>query len=102
MQTRDERDTMGVVKVPADALWGAQTQRSLQNFKISTEKMPVALIVALAKVKRAAATVNHDLGLLDAASTAAIIRAADEVIAGDHANQFPWRYGKPVPVRKPI
>ncbi|HQU99166.1 MAG TPA: class II fumarate hydratase [Nitrosomonas sp.] len=96
MQTREERDTMGVVKVPADALWGAQTQRSLQNFKISTEKMPVALIVALAKVKRAAATVNHDLGLLDAASTAAIIRAADEVIAGDHANQFPlavWQTG---------
>lgn len=87
---------MGVVEVPANVLWGAQTQRSFQNFKISTEKMPVALIAALAKVKRAAATVNHDLGLLDAASTAAIIRAADEVIAGDHASQFPlaiWQTG---------
>ncbi|MCE7915325.1 MAG: class II fumarate hydratase [Nitrosomonas sp. PRO4] len=96
MQTREERDTMGVVRVPTEAMWGAQTQRSLQNFKISTEHMPVALIVALAKVKRAAATVNHDLGLLDAASTAAIIRAADEVIAGDFNDHFPlvvWQTG---------
>ncbi len=96
MQTREERDTMGAVEVPAEALWGAQTQRSLQNFKISNEHMPVALIHALAKVKRAAATVNHDLGLLDAASTAAIIRAADEVIAGDFNDHFPlvvWQTG---------
>ena len=96
MQYREERDTMGVVEVPAEALWGAQTQRSLQNFKISSEHMPIALIQALAKVKRAAATVNHDLGLLDAASTAAIIRAADEVITGDHNDQFPlviWQTG---------
>ncbi|PXW84918.1 fumarase class II [Nitrosomonas sp. Nm84] len=96
MQYREEHDTMGVVEVPAAALWGAQTQRSLQNFKISNEHMPIALIQALAKVKRAAATVNHDLGLLDAASTAAIIRAADEVIAGDHNDQFPlvvWQTG---------
>jgi fumarate hydratase class II len=96
MQTREERDTMGPVQVPAEALWGAQTQRSLQNFKISNEHMPVALIKALAKVKRAAAKVNHDLGLLNAASTAAIIEAADEVIAGDHNDQFPlvvWQTG---------
>jgi fumarate hydratase class II len=96
MQTREERDTMGAMQVPAAALWGAQTQRSLQNFKISNEQMPVALIQALAKVKRAAATVNHDLGLLDAASTAAIIRAADEVTAGEHNDQFPlviWQTG---------
>jgi fumarate hydratase class II len=96
MQYREERDTMGSVQVPITALWGAQTQRSLQNFKISSEHMPIALIQALAKVKRAAATVNHDLGLLDAASTAAIIRAADEVIAGDHNDQFPlvvWQTG---------
>jgi len=96
MQTREERDTMGVVEVPAEALWGAQTQRSLQNFKISSERMPVALIHALAKVKRAAAKVNHDLGLLNAASTAAIIEAADEVIAGHFDDQFPlvvWQTG---------
>lgn len=96
MKTREERDTMGVVEVPEKALWGAQTQRSLQNFKISNERMPMALIHALAKVKRAAATVNHDLGLLDAASTAAIIEAADEVIAGHFDDQFPlvvWQTG---------
>ncbi|MEQ1778813.1 MAG: class II fumarate hydratase [Nitrosomonas sp.] len=96
MQTREERDTMGVVEVPAEALWGAQTQRSLQNFKISNERMPTALIHALAKVKRAAAKVNHDLGLLNAASAAAIIEAADEVIAGHFDDQFPlvvWQTG---------
>ena len=96
MQFREERDTMGVVEVPAEALWGAQTQRSLQNFKISNEHMPVALIHALAKVKRAAAKVNHDLGLLNAASAAAIIEAADEVIAGHFDDQFPlvvWQTG---------
>ena len=96
MQTREERDTMGVVEVPADALWGAQTQRSLQNFKISGERMPLALIHALARVKRAAAKVNHDLGLLSAASAAAIIEAADEVIAGHFDDQFPlvvWQTG---------
>ncbi|WP_374566368.1 class II fumarate hydratase [Nitrosomonas sp.] len=96
MQTREERDTMGVVEVPAAALWGAQTQRSLQNFKISGERMPVALIHALARVKRAAAKVNHDLGLLNAASAAAIIEAADEVAAGHFDDQFPlvvWQTG---------
>ncbi len=92
MQTREERDTMGVVEVPAKALWGAQTQRSLQNFKISGERMPVALIHALAQVKRAAAKVNHDLGLLNAASAAAIIEAADEVIAGNFDDQFPANF----------
>lgn len=96
MQTREECDTMGPVQVPAEALWGAQTQRSLQNFKISGERMPVALIHALARVKRAAAKVNHDLGLLNAASAAAIIEAADEVIAGNFDDQFPlvvWQTG---------
>lgn len=96
MQTREERDTMGIVQVPAAALWGAQTQRSLQNFRISNEHMPRALIQALARVKRAAAKVNHDLGLLNAASAAAIIDAADEVIAGHFDDQFPlvvWQTG---------
>ncbi|PXX13651.1 fumarase class II [Nitrosomonas ureae] len=96
MKTREEHDTMGVVEVPAAALWGAQTQRSLQNFKISNECMPVALIYALARVKRAAAKVNHDLGLLSAASAAAIIEAADEVTGGHFDDQFPlvvWQTG---------
>ena len=96
MDYREERDAMGVVQVPVTALWGAQTQRSLQNFKISGEQMPFALLHALAQVKRAAASVNHDLGLLDAASTAAIIRAADEVIGDHHKNEFPlvvWQTG---------
>lgn len=96
MDYREERDAMGVVQVPTTALWGAQTQRSLQNFKISSERMPFALLHALAQVKRAAASVNHDLGLLDAASTAAIIRAADEVIEGHRKTDFPlvvWQTG---------
>ena len=96
MDYREERDAMGVVQVPATMLWGAQTQRSLQNFKISHERMPVALIKALAQVKRSAAAVNRDLGLLDDTRATAIINAADEVIAGDYDDQFPlviWQTG---------
>jgi fumarate hydratase, class II len=96
MNYREENDTMGSVKVPVAALWGAQTQRSLQNFKISSERMPVTLLHALALVKRAAASVNCDLGLLDAKSAAAIIQAADEVIGGCHEAEFPlvvWQTG---------
>ena len=65
MATRVEKDTFGPIEVPADKLWGAQTQRSLLNFKIGNEKMPPALIKALAQVKRAAAQVNLDLRVLD-------------------------------------
>ncbi|MEW5708577.1 MAG: class II fumarate hydratase [Pseudomonadota bacterium] len=93
---REEKDTMGVVQVPEQALWGAQTQRSLENFRIGTERMPLELIRALARVKRAAATVNRDLGLLDARKAQAIIQAADEVIEGRHDDQFPlvvWQTG---------
>src|SRR5690349_24313756 len=96
MSYREERDTMGVVQVPADALWGAQTQRSLENFRISRERIPVELIRALATVKRAAASVNRDLGVLDEHLAAAIISAADEVIAGKHDSEFPlavWQTG---------
>ena len=64
--TRIERDTFGPIEVPADRLWGAQTQRSLQNFAISGERQPQELIRALAQVKRASARVNHALGLLSA------------------------------------
>ena len=94
--TRQERDTFGPIEVPADRLWGAQTQRSLQNFDISGERQPRELIHALALVKRASAVVNQQLGLLDAAKAQAIVAAADEVIAGRHEQEFPlvvWQTG---------
>ncbi|WP_395301669.1 class II fumarate hydratase [Enterobacter mori] len=93
---RHEKDSMGAIDVPADKLWGAQTQRSLEHFRISTEKMPVSLIQALALTKRAAAKVNQDLGLLSADKATAIIDAADEVLAGKHPDEFPlaiWQTG---------
>jgi fumarate hydratase, class II len=94
---RDETDTMGTVTVPAERLWGAQTQRSLENFKIGEDRMPLRLIHALAQVKRAAAQVNIDLGRVkDPATGRAIIAAADEVIAGQHDAEFPlvvWQTG---------
>jgi fumarate hydratase class II len=95
-QFRTERDTFGNIEVPANKLWGAQTQRSLQNFRISGERMPIALIHALATVKRAAAQVNRDLKVLDTTKADAIIKAADEVIAGKHDEEFPlvvWQTG---------
>ncbi|HAL40512.1 MAG TPA: class II fumarate hydratase [Polaromonas sp.] len=94
--TRTERDTFGTIEVPADRLWGAQTQRSLQNFDISGEQQPRELIHALAEVKRACAIVNHALGLQDEKKTSAIVAAADEVIAGQHPDEFPlvvWQTG---------
>ncbi|WP_313124667.1 class II fumarate hydratase [Pseudescherichia sp.] len=93
---RSEKDSMGAIDVPADKLWGAQTQRSLEHFRISTEKMPVSLLRALALTKRAAAKVNQDLGLLAAEKAQAIISAADEVLKGDHPDEFPlaiWQTG---------
>jgi fumarate hydratase, class II len=96
MATRIEKDSFGPIEVPADRLWGAQTQRSLTNFRISTEKMPAALLRALAQVKRASAAVNRDLKLLDEKKAAAIVAAADEVIQGKHDAEFPlavWQTG---------
>jgi len=93
---RRERDTFGPIEVPADRLWGAQTQRSLLHFRISTEKMPAALIRALLIVKRSAARVNTDLDLLPARIADAIVAAADEALAGRHAAEFPlavWQTG---------
>jgi fumarate hydratase, class II len=93
---RTEKDTFGPIEVPADKLWGAQTQRSLTNFKISGERMPQALIHALAMVKKAAALVNLDLGTLDPKKGRAIVEAADEVLQGKHDDQFPlvvWQTG---------
>ncbi|MCQ9379403.1 class II fumarate hydratase [Methyloversatilis sp. XJ19-49] len=94
--TRTERDAFGDIEVPAGALWGAQTQRSLAHFHISTERMPDALLHALARVKRSAAQVNGELGLLDAERAEAIAGAADEILAGAHADAFPlsvWQTG---------
>ncbi|QTF08370.1 class II fumarate hydratase [Brenneria izadpanahii] len=94
--TRSEKDSMGPIDVPADRLWGAQTQRSLEHFRISEEKMPRALIYALAQTKRAAASVNMDLKLLPENKGNAIVQAADEVLAGKLAGEFPlaiWQTG---------
>ena len=94
--SRTEKDSMGHIDVPADRLWGAQTQRSLEHFRISGEKMPAALIHALAQVKRASAQVNMALSLLPELQGNAIIQAADEVLAGKHAQEFPlviWQTG---------
>ena len=93
---RQERDTFGAIDVADQRLWGAQTQRSLEHFHISTETMPPELLHALALAKRACATVNRDLGLLPAAKAAAIVQAADEVLAGRHGIEFPlsvWQTG---------
>jgi len=93
---RVERDTFGPIEVPAARLWGAQTQRSLQHFHISTERMPEEVVRALVAVKRAAATVNRELGLLPETKSGAIVEAADEVLAGRHPQEFPlsvWQTG---------
>ncbi len=93
---RFERDTFGEIAVPSARLWGAQTQRSLQNFKISTEKQSPELIRSLALIKRAAAEVNLALGVLPAQKAKAIVEAAQEVIDGKHPGEFPlavWQTG---------
>ncbi|MDQ3513911.1 MAG: lyase family protein, partial [Chloroflexota bacterium] len=86
---RTERDTMGEVRLPADALWAAQTQRAVDNFPVSGQPLPPELIHALGLVKHAAARVNGDLGLLAAAVAEAIVAAAERVAAGDYDDQYP-------------
>ncbi|SFJ01539.1 fumarase, class II [Paenibacillus sp. UNC496MF] len=96
MEYRIEKDSMGEIKVEADRLWGAQTERSLHNFKIGTEKMPRELIRAFAYLKKAAAAVNGGLGKLDEAKAGAIAAAADEILAGRWDGEFPlavWQTG---------
>ncbi|MGI9493246.1 MAG: lyase family protein, partial [Geminicoccaceae bacterium] len=93
---RVESDTFGPVNVAADRYWGAQTQRSLQNFKISSETMPLAMVRALGIVKQAASRVNKELGALDKETAEAIDKAAGEVIDGTLADHFPlvvWQTG---------
>jgi fumarate hydratase class II len=89
--TRREVDSFGAIEVPAERLWGAQTQRSLQHFAISDECLPSALISALGRIKAACARVNGQLGLLSREKAAAIAAAAEEVAAGAHAAEFPLR-----------
>src|SRR6058998_957950 len=94
--TRSETDSFGPIDVPADRYWGAQTERSRQNFKIGKDRMPIAIVHALGIVKLAAAETNRDLGLLDARRAGAIIRASAEVASGQLDDHFPlvvWQTG---------
>lgn len=96
MDIRMERDSLGEIAVPADRLWGAQTQRSLHHFNISGERQPMEIIHALACIKSACARVNHALGLLPARKAQAIMAAADEILRGLHDAEFPlmvWQTG---------
>jgi fumarate hydratase class II len=94
--TRTEKDSFGPIEVPAERLWGAQTERSRRFFRISGERMPLPVVYALARVKQAAARVNAELGLLDAKKADAVARAAQEVLDGKHDAEFPlvvWQTG---------
>ena len=96
MTTRTEHDTFGPIEVPAERLWGAQTERSRQHFRISEEKMPSEVTRALALVKKAAALVNAELGQLPEAKANAIAQAADEILRGERDAEFPlsvWQTG---------
>ncbi len=96
MEMRSEKDTFGPIEVPAGRLWGAQTQRSLEHFRISGERMPAEIIEALAWIKRACATVNESLQALTAEKARSISAAADEVLAGRWPDEFPlvvWQTG---------
>jgi len=95
-KTRSESDSFGPLDIPADRLWGAQTERSLRNFKIGTERMPIELIHALGLIKRAAAEVNRDLGSLDGKRAAAIAAVAQDIADGKLDDHFPllvWQTG---------
>ena len=96
MDFRTEKDTMGPVKVPADKYWGAQTQRSLENFKIGNQLMPLEIIYAFAWQKKAAAMANLELGILSSEKAKLIMQVCDEIIAGKLDDQFPlvvWQTG---------
>lgn len=96
MEYRLEKDTLGEIKVPADKFWGAQTQRSKENFKIGTEKIPERMIKAFAILKRSAAKANHRLGNLESEKAEAIVMICDELIKGAYSDNFPlvvWQTG---------
>ena len=86
---RIERDSMGEVSVPVSALYGAQTQRAVDNFRLSELTLPAVFIDAVLRIKQAAARVNAELGLLDDARCEAICAAADQLLEGEHRDQFP-------------
>src|SRR5690625_2292883 len=89
MTHRIESDSMRTVEVPANALYGAQTQRAVNNFNFSNTPLPPAFIQAVAHIKKAAAQTNGELELLDATMAKAIVQASDQLISGAHADQFP-------------
>src|SRR5215207_5809873 len=94
--TRTEEDSFGPIEVPAERLWGAQTERSRRFFRISGERMPLPVVHSLALVKKAAALVNSDLALLEGRKAHAIAQAADEVLSGKLDEEFPlvvWQTG---------
>ena len=96
MEYRLEHDTMGEVKVPADRLWGAQTQRSFENFPIGTEKMPKEVVYSFALLKRSAALANGELGVLEKEVAGEIASFCDEILRGEHDEEFPlavWQTG---------
>jgi fumarate hydratase class II len=95
-RTRTEKDAMGAVAVPADRYWGAQTQRALEHFAIGDQRWPRSFLRAIGLIKRAAARVNGELGLLPADKVGWISRAADEVVKGELDAHFPlvlWQSG---------
>jgi fumarate hydratase class II len=95
MSTRIEKDTLGEVHVPADKFWGAQTERSRNNFKIGPMgSMPMEIVRAFAHLKRAAAWTNRELGVLEASKTDLIAAACEEILQGKLDDQFPWWCGK--------
>ena len=96
MEFRIEKDTLGEIRVPADKIWGAQTQRSKENFQIGTERMPIEIIRAMTILKKAAAIANNNLGKLSDVKKNAIVEAADEILAGKWDEHFPlvvWQTG---------
>ena len=96
MKTRIEKDTMGTIGVPADKYWGAQTQRSFENFKIGEQKMPVEIIRAFAILKKTAALTNQDLGILPENKATLIAKVCDEIVEGKLDEHFPlvvWQTG---------
>src|SRR3989442_15073035 len=95
-ESRRETDSLGVVEVPVDRLWGAQTQRSLEHFSIGQDLIPREMITAYATLKKAAANANHAGGRLDAETHKLIVQACDEILAGRHHDMFPlqvWMTG---------